>query len=265
MGPPHWHGFAPPLEDVTGRDSETAARLIALRMRLIAHDLRGAGIDGNCAPLADIAFPETHPILRNRCYGESVQSVICAARACADALLAGGVLPVLKHIPGHGRAVVDSHLETPTLRGPLADLRAVDFAPFRALADLPLGMTGHLVIPQIDPDLPVTVSPAGIALIRKEIGFSGLLMTDDLSMEALGGTQADRALRARAAGCDVILHCNGNLAEMDAVVAAAGRLEGISVTRAQAALAARQAPDTVDIAALEAELVALRSGGADGR
>lgn len=259
MGPPHWHGFPPPLEDTAGRSPQQAARMIRLRMRLIASDLTSSGIDGNCAPLADIAFPETHPILRNRCYGHDMETVTLAARACADALLAGGVLPVVKHIPGHGRATVDSHLATPTLTAPLTELRATDFAPFRALADLPLGMTGHLVIPEVDPDRPVTISPKGIDLIRQEIGFDGLLMTDDLSMEALGGTPAIRAANARAAGCDVILHCNGDLAEMQAVVAAAGTFDAVSQTRADRALAMRTPPQPVDIAALRAELEALRS------
>lgn len=262
MGPPHWHGFVPPLEDVAGCAPEVAARRIALRMKLIAHDLRAVGIDGNCAPLADIAFPQTHPVLRNRCYGTDVETVTAAARACAQALLDSGVLPVLKHIPGHGRALVDSHLQTPTLAAPLAELRDVDFAPFKALADLPLGMTGHLVIPEVDAARPVTVSPAGIALIREEIGFDGLLMTDDLSMEALGGTPADRAARARAAGCDVVLHCNGDFAEMEAVIAVAGTFDARSAARAEAALAARRAPAPVDIDALRAEFERERAASA---
>ena len=256
---PHWREWAPPLDSLTDLPLEAACRAMWLRMRIIAAELTAVGIDGNCAPLADIAEAQTHAVLRNRCYGTSPERVSAIARACADGLLHGGVLPVLKHIPGHGQAVVDSHLETPTLRAPLDRLRQTDFLPFQALPDLPLGMTGHLVLPEVDPQLPVTVSPHCIALIREEIGFNGLLITDDLSMEALGGTPAERATRARAAGCDVVLHCNGNLEEMRAVAAAAGEFSPQEAARATEALQARQPAHPVDIHALAAEFEALHS------
>jgi beta-N-acetylhexosaminidase len=159
--------------------------------------LRALGIDVNCAPTCDIAGPETHPFLRNRCFGTTPEAVIAGARATAEGLLAGGVLPVIKHIPGHGRASADSHKDLPVVTAPLAALEAQDFAPFRALADLPLAMTAHIRFTALD-DAPATQSPALIGLIRDTIGFSGLLMTDDISMEALSGPVAARARIAPA-------------------------------------------------------------------
>jgi beta-N-acetylhexosaminidase len=163
------------------------------------------------------------------------------ARACADGLLQGGVLPVLKHLPGHGRSHLDTHLALPTVDLGLEDLREVDFAPFKALADLPLAMTAHLVFSALDPDLPATLSPRLIGLIREEIGFRGLLMTDDLNMQALSGTLSDRTRAARAAGVDIALHCKGDLGEMEEVAEAAGAMGPETLARAAAALALRQA------------------------
>lgn len=218
---------------------------LAAQFRAIAAELRAVGIDGDCAPLADIAGSDTHPFLKNRCYGEDPATVIRHARAVAEALLAGGVLPVVKHLPGHGRASADSHHDLPTVSATREDLRATDFAPFRALADLPLAMTGHMRFPALDAENPTTFSPAVIGAIRDDIGFDGLLMTDDIGMNALAGTPGERAARAIAAGCDVVLHCNGTLAEMAAVAAAAGRLNATATRRAAAALAARRAPADV--------------------
>lgn len=179
--------------------------------------------------------------------------MIAGARATAEGLLAGGVLPVIKHIPGHGRASADSHKDLPVVTAPLAALEAQDFAPFRALADLPLAMTAHIRFTALD-DAPATQSPALIGLIRDTIGFSGLLMTDDISMEALSGPVAARARASLAAGCDVILHCNGERREMEAIAVEAGRMGAQAAARAEAALARRIAPATIDMAALEAEL-----------
>jgi len=258
MRPPHWPDYLPALEQMaTARDP---LRAQWLRYRLIAADLRAVGIDVNCAPLADLAEPDTHPVLRNRLYGADPATVIAAARACAAGLLAGGVLPVLKHIPGHGRARHDSHLQLPRVSAPLADLVAHDFAPFAALADLPLGMTAHLVFEALDPDAPATTSPAMHRVIRQQIGFDGLLMTDDLSMQALRGSLAARATAALAAGCDLILHCTGNPAEMRDVVAAAGPLR--AEARSARALAARRAPDPAELDALRAEFRALTAAPA---
>ncbi len=251
---PHWHDWDPPYDTVAAAGSlEQAARLMRLRAEVIAAELSAVGIDANCAPVADVAFAQTHPFLRNRCYGSDPGTVAVVARAVADGLLAGGVLPVVKHLPGHGRSTLDSHLALPTVTAGLEELRATDFAPFRALADLPMAMTAHLVFAAIDPGLPATQSPEMIRLIRREIGFEGLLMTDDLNMEALAGTLAERTARSMAAGVDIALHCKGDLAEMKSVAAAAGRMTPAAMERGRAALAMRRKV-VPDVAALLAEL-----------
>jgi len=224
-----------------------------LRARMIAEELRLIGLDDNCIPNCDIALDATHPLLKNRCYGTDAETVIAAARAVAEGLTAGGVLPVMKHLPGHGRALVDSHLRLPVVQEDPDTLRTVDFAPFRALNGLPMAMTAHIRFPALDPDNPATTSATVLRMIREEIGFRGLLMTDDISMEALSGDVASRSAAARAAGCDIVLHCNGRLAEMTRVVAATGALDGAAAARAQAALVARTLPQPIDIAAAEAE------------
>ena len=258
---PHWREWAPPLDTVDAApDLPTAVRIMGLRATLIAAELRAVGIDANCAPVADLALPETHPFLRNRCYGRTPEAVIPVARAVADALLAAGVLPVVKHLPGHGRSGLDTHHELPTVTAPLALLTATDFAPFRALADLPMAMTGHLVFADCDPDHPATQSASMIRLIREEIGFGGLLMTDDLNMQALAGTLSERTARAMAAGCDLALHCKGEMDQMVEVAGACGSMGPATQARARLALAARMAAGPVDIAALEAELSALTRG-----
>lgn len=260
LAPPHWAQWLPVLDQVAAAGPGQAARSLYLRFRLIAAELRAVGIDVNCAPLADIAGPATHPFLRNRCYGTDAASVAANARAAADGMLAGGVLPVLKHLPGHGRATVDSHLSLPRVEAPLAELEASDFAAFRALANLPLGMTAHIVFTAVDPLLPATQSPDAIRLIREGIGFGGLLMTDDIAMQALVGGMADRARASLAAGCDLVLHCNGRMDEMQAVASAAGRMGDDAARRAGAALALRRSPAPADEAALRAELSDLVGG-----
>lgn len=254
---PHWHEWLPPLDQMAATREGAVARAVWLRYRLIAEELRAVGIDANCAPTADIACAVTHPFLRNRCFGTDADTVTLAARACAEGLLAGGVLPVMKHLPGHGRASADSHLSLPRVAASRAELLANDFAPFAALTDLPMAMTAHIVFTALDADHPATASPVMIKLIRQEIGFGGLLMTDDIAMHALSGDFGARARAALAAGCDVILHCNGDMAEMEAVVAAAGTLTPAADARAQAALAQRAGPAPIDSAALHAELLTL--------
>ena len=262
MGPPHWRQWRPPLDQMRGAaDPGAAARAMQLRYRIIAEELRAVGIDVNCAPLADLARPDTHPILRNRCYGETPVAVIGAARAVAEGLMAGGVLPVLKHVPGHGRATRDSHLELPRVDAKRAVLEAEDFAAFRGLADLPMAMTAHIVFSDIDAEAPATCSAQMISLIRDEIAFNGLLMTDDISMQALSGTPAERSRAALAAGCDIALHCNGDFAEMETLAADLPTLTPDGQRRAAEAAARKRVPDAVDIAALEAELHGLLAGG----
>lgn len=252
MRAPHWREYLPALDQMARARDPMRAQW--LRNRLIAAELHAVGIDVNCAPLADLVEDATHPILRNRLYGDDIDTVVAAARICADAHLAGGVLPVLKHIPGYGRAAVDSHKDLPTVAAPRDELVARDFAPFRALNDIAMGMTAHIVFADIDPEHPATTSPAMMQVIRDQIGFDGLIMTDDLSMQALSGTIGERAVASIAAGCDLVLHCNGDPAEMQEAVAAAGSMTPAAITRANRALAQRKTPETIDIAALEAEL-----------
>lgn len=253
---PHWREWLAPLEQMqTARDP---LRALWIRYRLIAAELRAVGIDANCAPCADIARDVTHPFLRNRCYGTDVQTVMDAARTVAEAHLAGGVLPVVKHMPGHGLGAVDSHKDLPRAAAAYEDLAREDYAPFRALADLTMGMTAHVVYEAVDPDQPATTSRAMHYEMRHTIGFKGLLMTDDISMEALSGTVAERSRAARAAGCDVVLHCNGKPGEMLSVAEAVGQLPGKEeFWAAKAGLHLRAQVQPVDIAALNAEFDAL--------
>jgi beta-N-acetylhexosaminidase len=249
LSAPHWRKWDPPLDTVERAGSvEAAARQMRARMRVIGAELRAVGIDANCAPLGDVARAATHPFLRNRCYGSDPDTVARIARAVADGLMEAGVLPVVKHLPGHGLSHLDTHLDLPTVDVALEDLRAVDFVPFRALNDLPMAMTAHLVFAALDPGLPATQSPIMIRLIREEIGFQGLLMSDDLNMEALKGSPADRTARTMAAGVDIALHCKGDLAEMQAVAAAAGELTKAAEARGRAALAARRPALALDVA-----------------
>lgn len=258
LRPPLARDWAAPLEFVA-KAGANAPRAMYLRYRLIAAELHALGIDSNCAPMVDVAGPATHDFLKNRCYGDDPAQVGALGRAAADGMLAGGVLPVLKHIPGHGAATADSHYELPVVSDGPEVLQARDFAPFAALKDLPLGMTAHLVYAALDKRA-ATLSPRVMGLIRDQIGFDGLIMTDDISMKALSGALGDLSRAAIAAGCDVILHCNGTLAERMEVAEAAGRMSAAAQTRAERALAARRVPDGLDISAAEAELSALLQG-----
>ncbi|UWR50200.1 beta-N-acetylhexosaminidase [Phaeobacter inhibens] len=236
-----------------------ATRAMYLRARLIADELRDLGIDSNCAPLADVAGEGTHPFLKNRCYGTDLTTVVTRARATAEGLLDGGVVPVVKHIPGHGRASMDSHHDLPRITASLADLAREDFAAFAALNDLPMGMTAHLVYETLDSE-PATLSPRMMQMIRSDIGFDGLIMSDDISMKALQGTAADIARDTIAAGCDVVLFCNAPLDDRAAVAEAAGEMTDAAQARAERAEAARRTPAALDIPTAEAELSALMGG-----
>jgi beta-N-acetylhexosaminidase len=251
MRSPHWREWLPPLEHM--EQASDPARTIWLRYRLIAAELRSVGIDANCSPCGDIAGRVTHPFLRNRCYGDNAVSVMDTARTVAEAHLAGGVLPVVKHIPGHGLASVDSHKDLPRVGATRAFLEAQDFVPYKALADMPLGMTAHIVFEDIDDQNPATTSRVMMDVIRHDIGFGGLLMTDDISMEALSGDVAQRSRASIAAGCDVVLHCNGKPAEIIAVSEAVGTMTDAAQARAEAALTWRKTPTPVDIGALSEE------------
>lgn len=255
----NWMAPLDHVEQAGARSESSAERAMYLRYRLIAHELRGLGIDSNCAPMVDLAGPDTHPFLRNRCYGSDPDKVAAIGRAVAQGLLDGGVLPVLKHLPGHGRATQDSHHDLPHIAADPEELDDTDFAPFRALNDLPMGMSAHLVYDAVDPD-PATLSPVMIRLIRDQIGFDGLLMTDDISMKALTGSLGDLSRAAIRAGCDVVLACNRSLAERAEVAEAAQEMTEPAQTRALAALAARHIPDPLDIAAAESDLLRLMNG-----
>jgi beta-N-acetylhexosaminidase len=235
MGPPHWPAY--PAGGRYGRLNGSGTAIARLGARLMAHDLAEVGINVDCAPVLDVPAPGAHDIIGDRAYGTSPERVAEIGRAIADGLMAGGVLPVMKHVPGHGRAACDSHHGLPIVDASRADLAAQDFLPFRALADLPMAMSAHVVFTAIDPDRPATQSRTVIGeVIRGAIGFDGLLMTDDLSMNALTGTFRARTEAAFAAGVDIGLHCNGAMDEMRAVAEAAPALEGRAAARAVAAL-----------------------------
>ena len=255
---PTWTEWLPPLDFIQAA-GDHAERAMYLRYRHIAHELKALTIDSNCAPMVDLVVKETHDFLRNRCYGSAPGDISALGRAAAQAHLDGGVLPVLKHMPGHGRTDLDSHYDLPRVDVSLDTLRETDFAPFRDLNDLPMGMTAHVVYAAVD-ETPATLSKDTMDLIRNDIGFDGLIMTDDIGMKALDGTPDQIATRALAAGCDVILHCNAPLAARIASANAAGLMTDAAQARAEAALAARKTPDDIDIAELNAELEALLSG-----
>ena len=259
---PVWRDWPAPLEQAAAAGADASVAMY-LRYRIIAAELAALGIDSNCAPVADVAGPDTHPFLRDRCYGFTAGHVALLARGVADGLRDGGVLPVLKHIPGHGRAAADSHHDLPRVTTTARTLAETDFAAFEALADLPMAMTAHVVYTAID-ERPATLSPGVIAHIRDSIGFDGLLMTDDISMKALSGDLAGLTGDALAAGCDVVLHCNGHLEEARAVAEAAGAMSAPAQARADRALAARQPPDGADTATLTAQLDALTGGPVHG-
>ncbi len=245
LGPPHWPSYPPGAAygALYDRDPPMALAATGLGARLIAADLAALGIDVDCAPLADVPVAGADPIIGDRAYGTDPEKVAAIAGAIAAGLLEGGVLPVLKHIPGHGRASADSHHKLPVVGTDRATLEATDFAAFRPLAGLPLAMTAHVVFTAFDPVEPATTSATIVRdVIRDSIGFGGLLMSDDISMGALSGSLAERTQAALAAGCDMVLHCNGKMPEMYAVAGAAPLLSGQASRRAEAALAARKPP-----------------------
>src|SRR5437763_1913677 len=259
LAPPHWPNYPPGAHygALYDRDEKAGLRAAWLGSRLIAHDLHEVGIDVDCLPLADVPVSEADPVIGNRAYGTTPAKVAAIAGAVAEGLLAGGVLPVLKHIPGHGRATADSHLALPVVSADRPTLEVTDFAAFRPLAKLPLGMTAHVVFTAIDPVAPATTSVTMVRkVIRGHIGFDGLLMSDDISMKALSGTLAERARASLAAGCDVVLHCNGSFDERREVADACPPLAGEAKRRADVALGARHAPTAFDVAAAREEFAA---------
>jgi len=263
LGPPHWPAW-PPARAFAGvaGDGGEGAEMARLGARLIAHDLAGVGIDVDCLPVLDVPAAGGHEIIGDRAYAGDPAAVARLGRAAAEGLMAGGVLPVIKHIPGHGRAGADSHLTLPVVDATLRELETSDFAPFRALADMPMAMTAHVVYAAIDDGRPATTSPVVIEqVIRGLIGFDGLLISDDLSMRALSGGVTDRARAALAAGCDVVLHCNGDMDEMREVAAGTRPLGGRAESRAaDALLRIAGGADVFDAEAGRARLTAALAG-----
>lgn len=237
-----WKSWAPVLADCQAiSDEAKLLEALRLRYRIIALELTAMGVDVNCVPLLDVPQPGSSAVIGARALGGTPEEIARRGRAVVEGGLAGGALPVIKHLPGHGRAKVDTHDALAVVDAPLEALEEVDFAPFHALKDAPLGMTAHIVFNAIDPERPATTSPIVIdRVIRGAIGFDGLLMSDDLSMEALSGTLAERAAASIAAGCDLALHCNGDLAEMQAVAGASRRLSTKALERAERADAMRE-------------------------
>jgi beta-N-acetylhexosaminidase len=257
FGPPHWPVYPPgavfgSLYDIDRELGLTAARLSA---RLMAADLIDLGVTVDCLPLADVPIAGADAVIGNRAYGTEPGKVAAIARAVTDGLEQGGVLPVLKHIPGHGRATADTHFRLPVVDTPKAELERTDFAAFQPLADLPMAMTAHVVFSALDPAQPATTSATIIEqVIRGSIGFQGLLMSDDVSMNALAGSLAERTRAIISAGCDMVLHCNGNLGEMREVARETPVLSGNALDRAKRAVASRKAPQPFDRAAARAKL-----------
>jgi beta-N-acetylhexosaminidase len=260
LAPPHWPAY--PAGAVFGvlYDIDRALGLAAARLsaRLIAGDLMDLGITVDCLPLADVPAAGADAVIGNRAYGTEPGKVAAIARAVTQGLEQGGILPVLKHIPGHGRATADTHFRLPEVDTSKAELERTDFAAFQGLADLPMAMTAHVVFSALDPAHPATTSATIIEqVIRDVIGFQGLLMSDDVSMNALAGSIRERTRAIIAAGCDIVLHCNGKLDEMREVAAEAPELSGKALERARRALASRKPPQAFDRLAARAELDAL--------
>lgn len=268
LRPPHWRALpaAQRYRQLFAQSPEHAVEAARIVARLMAEELRADGFNMNCVPVLDVPVPGAHEIIGSRAYGTDPETVTTLAAAVALGHLAGGVLPVAKHVPGHGRAGVDSHHALPTVDTDMETLAATDFAPFRGLAQLPLAMTAHVIYSAIDAEAPATTSPTVIdTVIRGIIGFDGLLMSDDLSMRALSGSLGDRARAAFAAGCDVALHCNGRFDEMQAVATASPELEGVARQRFVRALKLSERREPFDRdRAIEAVELLLRGTNAEG-
>jgi beta-N-acetylhexosaminidase len=260
LKPPHWKARVPAAAfGALHNDApETAHEAAYLQARLIAHDLCELGINVDCTPVLDLPVEGAHDVIGDRAFAHNATTIIDLGRAVIEGMIEGGVLPVMKHIPGHGRATADSHMALPRVSTPADELRATDFVPFRSLNHCPLAMTAHVVYEAIDPDHPATTSARVIrGIVRGELEFAGLLLSDDLSMQALEGSLGARAHAAQFAGCDVVLHCNGGMEEMVDIAAEVKPLDDIHLKRAQSALAHLSSPEPFDVEAGEARLAEL--------
>ena len=234
LKPPHWRDApaAAVFKALAGLDQGLAIEAARLNAQLIAAELLDAGITVNCAPVLDVPGPGSHEVIGDRAFGEDPATVSALGLAAAEGFLSLGVLPVIKHIPSHGRATADSHLDLPVVKNPVEDLESVDFPPFRALRHMPWAMTAHVVYEALDKAAPATTSATVINdVIRGTIGFDGVLVSDDLSMKALAGPMEERAAAALAAGCDLVLHCRGDMAEMQDIARGVGPLSGGAAAR----------------------------------
>jgi len=234
LKPPHWRAAAAAAKfgALASQRAGDGRKAVFLNHQLIGAELAALGIDVDCAPLIDVQQPGAHDVIGDRAYGGDPEQVATLGRAAADGLMSAGITPVIKHIPGHGRSMVDSHYDLPRVTTPHDELSRIDFVPFQRLADLPWGMTAHIVYEALDKALPATLSAKVISeIIRGEIGFDGLLLSDDLSMKALRGTLAELARESVAAGCDIALHCNGKMEEMVQVAAGAPPLSKVGLER----------------------------------
>lgn len=239
LGPPHWPVYPTgrAYGAAAGNDPLLRREITRLGARLMALDLHRLGINVDCVPVLDVPSPGAHDIIGDRAYADEPDGVSVLGRAAAEGLIAGGVLPVIKHVPGHGRAGADSHEELPRVDASYEALDGRDFEPFRVLSDMPMAMTAHVLYEAVDPKRPATSSKRVIrGVIREAIGFDGLLMCDDLSMKALSGSLTKRAKQAAAAGCDMLMLCHGDMADQQAVLAGTPKLAGKAKRRADAAL-----------------------------
>lgn len=262
LRPPDWPEYPSGclFGELYERDQAQGLRLAWLQSRLMACDLLECGINVDCLPVLDVPVPGGHDVIGDRAYSHDTDTVCAIGKAAAEGLLDGGVLPVIKHIPGHGRAGSDSHKSLPIVDTDIKTLEETDFKPFRVLSQLPLAMTAHVVYNAIDPESPATTSSKVIGeMIRGHIGFEGLLMSDDLSMQALSGDFSQRTKSAFAAGCDVVLHCNGEMEEMREVAEAAPELTGNALLRAESALACLGKQTECEELALRKEFHELRN------
>ena len=234
LKPPHWRAAvaAAKFGALASQRAGDGRKAVFLNHQLIGAELAALGIDVDCAPLIDVHQPGAHDVIGDRAFGGDPEQVATLGRAAAEGLMSAGITPVIKHIPGHGRSMVDSHHDLPRVTTSRAELARIDFVPFKRLKDLPWGMTAHIVYEAIDKELPATLSAKVIAeIIRGEIGFDGLLLSDDLSMKALRGTLGELAKHSIAAGCDIALHCNGKMEEMVQVAAGAPPLSKAGLER----------------------------------
>ena len=257
LKPPHWKARPPAARfgEIHNADAEAAREAAYLNARLMAAEMAEVGINVDCVPVLDVPVAGAHDIIGDRAFGHTPSVIIDLGRAVIEGMIEGGVLPVMKHIPGHGRAKSDSHLELPRVDTDEEELSATDFVTFRSLNHCPIAMTAHVVYESVDTQRPATTSPKVIRdVIRGEIGFDGLLLSDDVSMQALSGPISVRSKAALFAGCDIVLHCNGRMEEMRDVAEAAKPLDGLALKRAEAARAHLTPRDAFDVEGAEARL-----------